>query len=263
MSSKMKSYGWVLGSLSLASLLSVGCDPRYKELLGMLDQGSGTESAKAQPGESSQPATGAPDSAGCLAYDWGISATCMSYAEAKQHAMATCEQMGMEVKTQDLTEPCADGGYRHLAFTCCKVEPPPSVPDGCQVVADGDASACRSSQDWQQSGTDACQAVGLGLSAWTLGESCGDNSFRNAQYVCCQTVAPPPPPSPPAPSSCVTKLLEGGCQSVELWKQQAASTCQAAGLELYYDETPAPCADGTFSVIKFDCCKLDANGKPL
>lgn len=259
----MESYGLFLGSLSLASLLSVGCDPRYKDLLDQVNQGNGSGPVEAPPEKPSQPTAGAPDSAGCMTYDWGISATCMTYADAKQNAMATCGQLGMEVKTQTLTEECADGGYRHLAFTCCKVELLPSVPDGCQVFKEGSATDCKSSEEWRQGVASACQGLGLQISSLMMGDLCGENSYRYAQYDCCQTVAPPPPPSVPPPSSCVTKLLDGSCQSADLWKQQATSTCQAAGLELTYYETPVPCADGTFSEIKFDCCKLDANGKPI
>jgi hypothetical protein len=259
----MKSHGSILGSLSLASLLFAGCNPETQQLLEGIINGDGTQSTNPPATTPGDPTTGTADSSGCMSYDWGVSATCMDYGEAKKKAMAKCEQNGMEVKTQQLTEECADGRFQHLVVNCCKVEPPPPANDGCQVFKDGGATTCKSGEEWRQAATAGCKAVGLELSTWVSGEVCGENSYRYSQYNCCKAVPTQLPPSPPRPASCVTKLLDGTCQSAVQWKQQATDTCQAASLTLTYYETPAPCADGTFSVIKFDCCQLDANGNPI
>ncbi len=56
---------------------------------------------------------------------------------------------------------------------------------------------------------------------------------------------------------CTVEKQSGECQPEAAWAAQAAEACEAAGLALGTYQVSAPCGDGWFKRIKYECCPDD------
>ena len=114
----------------------------------------------------------------------------------------------------------------------------------CQPGEMGGPGSCKSEPTWIGYATDACEAAGLELGAWTLGEACGKGRYTSIAYECC-------PPDP-----CSDHHLGGptSCKPETTWQAYAEHKCKAQGLTLTSWTLDAECGDGLYIGVDFTCC---------
>ncbi len=135
----------------------------------------------------------------------------------------------------------------------CGTEPGPSV---CQGGVLGGATSCKTSAAWKTAVSDLCAASKLAPVDLYPFDGCGPDSFRQAEYSCCDH--PPRPPPPPPTQVCETQQLGGAsspCKTESDWKSAVLNACAARKLELSTFSTFDACGTTGFRQAKVLCCK--------
>ena len=134
--------------------------------------------------------------------------------------------------------------------------PTPDPAQSCEPGYMGDPTSCKDYDTWKQYASDECAAKKMGLTDLATGAQCADGRFIEVKFMCCGPAGTTPVEPPPTGETCLSTTLGDGktCVSPDLWKTHAAEACATQKMELRALDAGLTCADGTWSLVKFECC---------